>query len=523
MKILVTDDNPMALYLFETLLQSHGYEVITASNGVEALALAQQGAIDLIISDILMPQMDGFQLCRKLKSDDRTKHIPFIFCTAAYTDSKDESFALNLGAARYLIKPIEPHVFIGILQEVLNEYQSFSRLTLPILSSEETTFLSEYNQRLTKKLEEKMFELETLNAQLRESEAKYRELIENAYDAVLVIRPASTLSFVNPRFCEMTGFTYEEALNLRFEDLLHVNDQPEYRAQIERLINHDLTSFESSFRLAAKMHTMSEVRTMIEVEGRFNLLFHGKTEIGIQAILRDVTERKLAEHQLRESHEQLRQLASHLQTVREEERASLSYEIHDELGQLLTAIRLRLKGMERYLPAEPQTLSVELAETLELVSQTLQIARRIAMNLRPPILDDFGLWAALEWQVQEFQKYSGIRCLLEPLPLTIELDSNCAIAIFRICQESLTNVARHAQASEVAIGFAQGQDQLVMQIRDNGKGVTSEDLAQRRSLGILGMRERALAFGGDFNIQGQQPHGTVITIKIPMTSSSSAP
>src|SRR5436190_22562528 len=104
MKILVTDDNPMALYLFETLLQSHGYEVITASNGVEALALAQQGNIELIISDILMPQMDGFQLCRKLKSDERTKHIPFIFCTAAYTDAKDEAFALSLGAVRYLVK-----------------------------------------------------------------------------------------------------------------------------------------------------------------------------------------------------------------------------------------------------------------------------------------------------------------------------------------------------------------------------------------------------------------------------------
>jgi PAS domain S-box-containing protein len=509
MKILVTDDNPMALYLFETLLQSHGYEVITASNGIEALSLAQAGNIDLIISDILMPQMDGFQLCRKLKSAERTKHIPFIFCTAAYTDSKDERFAMGLGAVRYLVKPIEPQVLMGILQEVLEEHINVPRSAPPLPVAEETTFLNEYNQRLTKKLEEKMFELESLNAQLRESEAKYRELIENAYDAVLVIRSNGTLSFVNPRFCEMTNYTPTEALTLRFDNLVHADDLPQYAAQRERLLEHQLTSFESSFRLVAKLGTV------VDVEGRFNLLFHGKTEIGIQAILRDVTERKMAEHQLRDSYKQLRQLAAHLQTVREEERASLSYEIHDELGQLLTAVRMRLKGLERNLPTDPQILATELAETLGLISQTLQIARRIAVNLRPPILDDFGLWAALEWQVEEFQKYSGIRCLLEPLPLTVELDPNCAIGLFRICQESLTNVARHAQASEVAIGFKQRPDHLVMQIRDNGKGVTSEDLAQRRSLGILGMRERALAFGGEFNIQGH-PQGTTITITIPM-------
>jgi PAS domain S-box-containing protein len=514
MKILVTDDNPMALYLFETLLQNHGYAVITASNGVEALSLAQSGGIDLIISDILMPQMDGFQLCRKLKSDERTKHIPLIFCTAAYTDSKDEAFAKSLGAARYLVKPIEPPVLMGILQEVLDEYAHVPRQTPPPPVAEETTFLNEYNQRLTKKLEDKMFELESLNGQLRASEAKYRELIENAYDAVLVIRPANTLSFVNPRFCEMTGYTYPEALTLRFENLLHADDLPLYAAQRDSLINRNVTSFESSFRLAAKSGTM------VDIEGRFNLLFHGQTEVGIQAILRDVTERKLAEHQLRDSHKQLRQLAVHLQTVREEERAFLSHEIHDELGQLLTAIRMRLKVMERTLPTDPQILATELAEALELVSQTLQIARRIAVNLRPPILDDFGLWAALEWQVQEFQKYSGIRCLLEPLPLTVELDPNCATGLFRICQESLTNVARHAQASEVAIGFTQRPNQLVMQIRDNGKGITTADLAQRRSLGILGMRERALAFGGQFDIQGHQ-HGTTITIIIPMRNGTS--
>lgn len=515
MKILVTDDNPMALYLFETLLQSHGYEVLTASNGVEALALAQLGNIELIISDILMPQMDGFQLCRKLKSDDRTKHIPFIFCTAAYTDGKDEAFALSLGAVRYLVKPIEPPIFISILQEVLAEYASAPRLPLSPPVAEETAFLNEYNQRLTKKLEEKMFELESLNTKLRESEAKYRELIENAYDAVLVIHPTSTLSFVNPRFCEMTGFSQDETLGRPFVELIQVNDVPHYVDQIARLLNQELASFEASLRLTAKSGAL------IDVEGRFNLLARKKGEISIQAILRDVTERKLAEYQLRESHEELRRLAAHLQTVREDERASLAYEIHDELGQLLTAIRLRLKGIEPQLPAEPQTLAIELAETLQLVSQTLQVARRIAMNLRPPILDDFGLWAALEWQIEEFQKYSGIRCMLEPLPITLELEPSCAIGLFRICQESLTNVARHAQASEVAIGFTQQQNQLVMKIRDNGKGISTDDLAQRRSLGILGMRERARAFGGAFTIQRQQQQGTLITITIPMTSAAS--
>ncbi|MBI1763513.1 MAG: response regulator [Acidobacteria bacterium] len=512
MKILVCDDNHMALYLFETLLRNHGYDVITASNGVEALALAQPGGLDLIISDILMPQMDGFQLCRKIKSNERLKEIPFIFCTAAYTDPKDEAFALSLGAIRYLVKPIEPDVFIHILQEVFNDIALQARVAPTPQVTEETAFLNEYNQRLTKKLEEKMFELEALNNQLRESEAKYRELIENAHDAVVLIQPTQTLSFVNPKFCELTGYTQETALHLRFDALLHPDDLLPYIAQTQRLLNHECPSIESAFRLVKK------TGQFIDVEGRFNLLRRNETVTGIQAILRDITERKLAEQQLQASHEQLRRLAAHLQTVREEERASISYEIHDELGQLLTAIRLRLKGLERQLPPDPQVLSEELAATLELVNQTLQIARRIAMNLRPPILDDFGLWAALEWQIEEFQKYSGIQCLLEPLPLAIELAPDCAIGLFRICQESLTNVARHAQASQVSIDFTQQAQQLVMRIRDNGKGINPAELKQRRSLGLVGMRERALAFGGAFEIQGQQQQGTTVTITIPIAN-----
>jgi PAS domain S-box-containing protein len=302
MKILVVDDNQVTLYLLEALLHGHGHEVVTASNGVEALERVQQGGIDLIISDILMPQMDGFQLCRKIKGDEQLKRIPFIFHTAAHTDPRDEAFAMSLGAARYIAKPTEPQVFINILQEVINEYAAGPFTAPELKAEEETAFLKEYSERLVKKLEDKMIELEKLNEQLRESEAKYRELIENANDAVMVIQPSGSLSFVNPKFCEMTGHSRKDAIQLHFNQLLHGGDLAKFAEQVQRMLSRELTSAESSFRLVTR------AGQTIDVDSHASLLLHQGRAIGIQAILRDITERKRAEEALRASEDRYRDL-----------------------------------------------------------------------------------------------------------------------------------------------------------------------------------------------------------------------
>jgi putative nucleotidyltransferase with HDIG domain len=169
MKILIVDDIEENLYLLETLLKGSGYEVVTAKDGAEALNKLKEESIDMIVSDILMPKMDGFQLCRECKKDKSFKDIPFIFYTATYTDKKDEEFALSLGAEKFIVKPQEPEVFLKVLEETIEEYKKGARITPKEPLKEEEIYLAEYNKRLIKKLEKKVLDLEKSEKRLQKT------------------------------------------------------------------------------------------------------------------------------------------------------------------------------------------------------------------------------------------------------------------------------------------------------------------------------------------------------------------
>ena len=169
MRILIVDDMEENLYFLETLLKGSGYKVVAAKDGVEALEKLKKEPIDIIISDILMPQMDGFQLCRECKKDDNLKKIPFIFYTATYIDKKDEEFALSLGAEKFIVKPQEPEAFLKILEEVIEEYKKGLLVAPKEPIEEEEIYLAEYNKRLIKKFEKKMLDLEKSEKRLRKT------------------------------------------------------------------------------------------------------------------------------------------------------------------------------------------------------------------------------------------------------------------------------------------------------------------------------------------------------------------
>ena len=234
-----------------------------------------------------------------------------------------------------------------------------------------------------------------------------------------------------------------------------------------------------------------------------------------------VAEREQAEAQLRGSHEQLRNLAARLQSVREEERTNIAREIHDELGQALTGLKMDLAWMSNRLPEEQQVLQEKSASMLRLIDTTIQSVRKISTALRPGILDDLGLTAAIEWQAQDFQTRTGVRCDFITEREDLHLDRDRATAVFRIFQETLTNVARHARASEVIISLTEQSGTLVLEVRDNGRGVTERELADPQSLGLLGMRERALVFGGEVSISGAPGAGTTVTARIPLSQAMS--
>lgn len=231
-------------------------------------------------------------------------------------------------------------------------------------------------------------------------------------------------------------------------------------------------------------------------------------------------ERKRAEQELALSLEQLRALATHLQSVREEERTLIAREIHDELGQSLTGLKFDLFRLESLLtkgdPASLQLCQEKVHSMLELINSTIQLGRKIATQLRPGILDDLGLVDALEWQAQEFQSRTGIRCEFTALPAKFTLDPNRSTALFRIFQETLTNVARHAQADLITTALRIQDEELWLTIQDNGRGITEAETRNHQSLGLLGMRERVMVFGGNIYIAGQSGKGTTVTVRLPL-------
>ena len=218
---------------------------------------------------------------------------------------------------------------------------------------------------------------------------------------------------------------------------------------------------------------------------------------------------------LQASFEQLRALAGRLQNIREEERNRVAREIHDQLGQALTAIKLDVSSLVRELPAGQTKESNRVPSILKLVDGTIRTVRRIATELRPGMLDDLGLVATIEWAGEEFEARTGTKCRLELPQDDIAVDQEKATAIFRIFQETLTNIARHADANEVEARLAAEDGNVTLEVRDNGKGIHEEKLRKGRSLGILGMRERVTLLGGDLTITSSPGNGTAVLVRIP--------
>ena len=223
--------------------------------------------------------------------------------------------------------------------------------------------------------------------------------------------------------------------------------------------------------------------------------------------------------ELQASFEQLRALAGRLQSIREEERKRVAREIHDQLGQALTAIKLDVSSLVREMPEDQRRQSTRTETILTLVDETIRSVRRIATELRPGMLDDLGLVATLEWAGEEFGARTGTQCRLDLPSDDIVVDPDTAVAIFRIFQETLTNVARHANAKEVKARLAVEDGNLTLEVHDNGSGIPGEKLQKGRSLGILGMRERATLLGGDLSITGFPGKGTAVRVWIPQVPS----
>ena len=318
---------------------------------------------------------------------------------------------------------------------------------------------------------------------------------------------------VNDAFLRDHGFTREQVIGRTSPELGLWADPGDRRRLIEALERGEMVrdfEFQGQTR-DGRVQITSLSAELIQVGGETCLL----------AVATDVTDRKRAEEELRRSHEELRALAARLQSVREEERAHIAREVHDELGQALTGLKLDLAWLKPRL--RDQALLLERVQAVVgRIDGTIDAVRRIATELRPSVLDHLGLVAAVEWQAQEFEKLTGVVVRLSLSSTRPAVDGTVATTVFRMLQETLTNVARHAAATWVDIALEVREEAITLRVADNGRGISAAERADPRSLGLVGLRERAIACAGELVIEGRPGEGTIVTARLPLPHADGA-
>lgn len=240
--------------------------------------------------------------------------------------------------------------------------------------------------------------------------------------------------------------------------------------------------------------------------------------IGASAIIRDISERKIAQEELSRSNEQLRDLYRRLQSAREEERTRIAREIHDEFGQTLTALKIDLAWIKKKLLTDQTLVSQKIESMTKTISMAIGLIKKLSADLRPGILDDFGLIAAIEWQAEEFETRTGTRCKLTLDMDEIDIGEEISTAVFRILQETLTNIMRHAGAKCVELELREEDGVLIFSVHDDGRGAGKDEMLAPGSFGLLGIRERAAALGGSVEILSSPGGGTMVSARIPLRS-----
>ncbi|HNQ24758.1 MAG TPA: PAS domain-containing sensor histidine kinase [Phycisphaerae bacterium] len=320
----------------------------------------------------------------------------------------------------------------------------------------------------------------------------------------------------NESMARMLGYrSRRELLNHKAGELYHTpGDRRAFLGRLRR--TGVLTNSELALRCkdGTTMYVLENVCLVREKSGSL---------LTIQGTMVDITARKLAEEALRESERrhrelagELRRLAHHMQAVREAERARIARELHDELGQYLTALNMDLHWLRERAAHQQDMPVARVAAMHELVGRAIVALRRICTDLRPALLDDMGLIAAIEWQAREFQVRTGVRCVASLPAAPVEVAKEQATAVFRILQESLTNIARHARATEVRIVLQARAKLLTLKVSDNGVGMAGARPGGVQSLGLMGMRERAIEWNGQVEVSDRSAKGTTVTLRMPL-------
>lgn len=401
MRILLVDDNTESAYTLGSLLQDHGYEVTYATDGVEAFEYALHDSFSAIIADILLPQMDGLQLCRMIKSHEQLYHIPFIIYTATFTEASDEALAFSQGADKFVVQGPEPGMLLAALQEVIRA-QAAGLLTPTRLTTEARQIsLQPYDVALVRHLADRLQQMEDLSRQLQESEERYRRLVDEAQDAMVLMDLRGQIRFVNPRFCELAGYTISEANTLRFSRLLPPED---VGMVMEHLWQRIIGAYTPQ---VYALRWLTKDGRLLHVEMTASVLVRDSNIAGLQMQVRDMTTGRQVEQPPATGQVDAPRLPlPHIYQAHKMEAvntfaAGIAHDLNNLIGAMLGYTELALYDVETESPLWHNLQEVLRAgqRVRDLVQQVLRFSRqaeqtRQALDLYPLVQETVRLWRA---------------------------------------------------------------------------------------------------------------------------------
>ncbi|MGA9800559.1 MAG: PAS domain-containing protein [Terriglobales bacterium] len=518
--ILMVDDQPAKLLSYEVILSELGENLIKATSGREALEQLLKNDVAIVLMDVSMPELDGFELAEMIHQHPRCKETAVIFISAVHLTDLDQLKGYERGAVDYISVPVIPELLrakVSVFAELRRKSRQLESLN------------RELEQRVaerTEELEKRAGTLQQLNSELARKNQDLDAIVKTAPDIIFSRRADGTRDYISDRFYEYTGASPDSATGFGWLDYVHPDDKESSQAQWAHCVESG-DNYECEYRLRGRdgEYRWFRVRA-VPIRDQTNQItrWYGTCS--------DIHDSKLVEHAMRESAAELekkvdertaalRRLSNRLMTMQDDERRRIARELHDGLGQEMVALKMLLNGIADTPSSSPEYIG----QATSVIDRATQQIRTLSYLLHPPLLDEVGLLSALRWYLGGLTQRSGIETTLEVSPtdfprLSLELET----AMFRIVQEALTNVFRHSGARQAWISLTQHEGTVTVKVRDNGKGVADGIVESRSSsagVGIRGMSERAKDLGGELLVTSAHP-GTIVQVTVPVSVSFSS-
>jgi PAS domain S-box-containing protein len=515
--ILMVDDQPGKLLSYEVMLGSLGENLIKANSAKEALEILLKTDIAVVLMDVSMPELDGFQLAAMIRQHPRFQRTAIIFISAVHLTDLDQLKGYEHGAVDYISVPVVKELLRAKVRVFADLHRKGRQLE---------ALNRDLEQRVldrTEELASKAGLLLKLNSELVGKNQELDAIIRTAPDIIFSRKADGSRDYISDRFYDYTGADPGSATGFGWLEYVHPEDKPRATVDWMRCVESG-ANYEVEYRLRSKDGPYRWFRARavpIPENGTITKWYGTCSDIHDSKLLEQSIRNNAAELEkmIDSRTDELRRLSVRLMTMQDEERRRIARDLHDGLGQELAVAKMVLDKM--MMQKAPGSAGTEWTQASSIVDRAIQQVRTMSHLLHPPLLDEVGLLSALSWYLEGLTKRSGIETSLnvetrEFPRLTPEVET----AIFRIVQEALTNVFRHADAHKVSISLVQQDETLVVAVRDDGKGI-GKKIADLRpdsvGVGVAGMKQRAKEFGGQLRLSNAHP-GTIVEIVVPWTS-----